>query len=307
MSDRLRRNLVFAVVAALVLGAAFFLVSRDGGGDAGVTGLAPVGGNLFDDGDEIAGAGRGVLSPDGANLAVLTPDGLGIVDGNEVRPITQPGSNVVDVAWFGNGGTLLVAEGPTPTGLLAVVDADGNVRGSVRLEPSVAFGTGHGMAVAPGGRRAVVTAVERPALAPADQRRLVFVDLETGATRDLTPPGGPDEHQPFFLDADRVGFVETAPGEGGAVRTLVVSVADGSVLDVAAGARIVGVTDAGKPVLERDGDLLVDGKVLGEVPDGATVSSVHAASGLVVLAQTVTAPEGSSVVRLRRLQVTPTA
>ena len=141
MSHRLRRNLLFAVVAAVVVGAAYFFVTRDATGDAGVTGLAPVGGNLFAEGDEIPGAGRGLLSPDGSNLAVLTPDGLGIVDGNDIRPITEPGSKVVDIAWFGNGGTLLVAEGPVPTGLLAVVDADGEVRGSIPLAPSVGFGT----------------------------------------------------------------------------------------------------------------------------------------------------------------------
>lgn len=302
MSYRLRRNLLFATVAALVLGAVYLYVSREGGTGGQVGGLAPVGGNLFEEGDELRGASRGVLSPDGTNLAVLTPDGLGLVDGNDIRPVTERGSRVVDVAWFGNGATLLVAEGPTPTGTLAVVDADGKVRGSVPLQPSVGFGPGYGMAVGPGGRQAVVTAVERPALA-REQRRLVHVDLETGATRDLTPPGGPDEERPYFLDADRVVFVETTPGEGGGVRTLIVTVSDGSVLDVAAGARVVGVTDGGKPVLERAGALLVDGRRIGEVPAGASVSSVHPASGLAVLAESVTSTDGSTVVRLRRLEV----
>ena len=303
MSYRLRRNLLFAFVAAAVIAATFLYVTRDGASPTRVEGLAPLGGNLFADGDDIAGAGRGLLSPDGSNLAVITPDGLGIVDGNEIRPVTERGTKVVDAAWFGNGGTLLVAEGPTPTGLLAVVDADGKVRGSVPLQPSVGFGTGHGMAVGPGARQAVVTAVDRPALGP-EQRRLVHVDLETGATRDLTTPGGPDEARPFFLDAERVAFVETTPGEGGGVRTLVVSVEDGSVLDVAAGARVVGVTEEGEPVLERAGTLQVDGKAIGQVPAGAEVSSIHPGSGLAVLAETVTAPDGATVVRLRRLDVT---
>ena len=308
MSSRAVRNVVFAVVAALVIGGAFLFVSGREPSPTGVDGLAPVGGNLFADEDEIDGASRGILSPDGANLAVLSPDGLGLVDGNEIRPVTEPGSRVVDAAWFGNGGTLLVAEGPTPTGLLAVVDGDGTVRGSVRLDPSVGFGTGHGMAVAPGGRRAVVTAVDRPPLGP-EQRRVVHVDLETGATRDLTAPGGPDEERPFFLDADRVALVETTAGEagqGGGVRTLVVSVADGSVLDVADGVRVVGVTGEGQPVLQRAGELVVGGKVIGEVPAGATVTSVHPGSGLAVVAESVTSAQGSTVVRLRRLEVTPT-
>jgi hypothetical protein len=298
-----KRNLLFAVVTVLVLGGTFAFVRRDAatsGGSGGVQGLAPVGGNLFADGDTIAGSGRGILSPDGSNLVVLTPDGLGIVDGNDVRNVTEPGSRVVDAAWFGNGGTLLVAEGPTPTGLLAVVDADGTVRGSVPLQPSVGFGTGHGMAVAPGGRAAVVTAVDRPPLGP-EQHRLVHVDLETGATRDLTAPGGPDEERPFFLDADRVAFVER---RGPAVRTTTVAVADGSVLDVADGAEIVGVTTAGKPVLQQGRYLVVDRKGIAEVPERTGVTSIHPASGLAILSETVATPDGGSTARLRRLEVT---
>lgn len=308
MSHRAKRNLGFAVVAAVVFaGAAFYVTRTTTSGDAtspeGVTGLAPLGGNLFAAGDHIAGAYRGVLSPDGSNLAVLTPDGLGLVEnGNDIRPVTDEGSRVVDAAWFGDGATLLVAEGPAPTGLVAVVQADGKVRGSIRLQPSVGFGTGHGMAVAPGGRQAVVTAVDRPPLG-TEQRRLVHIDLETGTTRDLTPPGGPDEERPFFLDAKRVAFVETTVGEGGGVRTLVVDVADGSVLDVAAGVRVVGATDDGKPVLERSGELLLDGRRLAEVPTGTAVSSVRPESGLAVLAETTTASDGTTVTRLRRLRL----
>ena len=305
MSDRLKRNLLFVVVAAAVVGATFAYVTRDSNSPPGVSGLAPLGGNLFADGPTISGGTRGLLSPDGSNLAVITPDGLSlVVDGNDLRSITERGTKVVDAAWFGNGATLLVAEGPVPTGLLAIVDADGEVRGSVPLQPSVGFGTGHGMAVAPGGRLAVVTAVDRPALGP-EQRRLVHVDLETGATRDLTAPGGPDEARPFFLDAERVAYVETPPGEGGGVRTVVVSVADGGVLDVAAGARVVGATDGGQPVLERAGVLVVDGRTIGEVPPGTSVTSVHAASGLAVLAETATTADGAVVARLRRLELSP--
>ena len=305
MSGRTVRVVVALAVAAAVFAGAFLLVRRDDGASS-VTGLAPVGGNLFADGDTISGAARGVLSPDGSNLAVLTPDGLGVVDGNDIRPVTEEGSRVVDVAWFGNGATLLVAEGPTPTGLLAVVDIDGDVRGSVPLEPSVGFGSGYGMAVAPGGRAAVVTAVDRPALGP-EQRRLVHVDLETGATRPLTSPGGPDEEGPHFLDAERVAFVETTPGEGGGVRTLVVKIADGSVVDVAAGARVVGATEEGEPVLDRAGALLIGGRKVAEVPAGAAVSSVHPGTRTAVLAESQTAADGTAVVRLRRLRLSASA
>ena len=307
MSPKLRRNLLFAGVSALVVAAAVVYVRVTSADDGAPTaqGLRPLGGDLFADGDSIPGSGRGVLSPDGSNLAVITPDGLGIVQGNEIRPVTEPGTKVVDAAWFGNGATLLVAEGPTPTGLLAVVDADGTVRGSVPLSPSVGFGTGHGMTVAPGGRAAVVTAVDRPALGP-EQRRLVHVDLETGTTRDLSPPGGPDEDHPFFLDEDRLAFVETTPGDGGGVRTLVISVSQGGALDVAAGARVVGATQAGQPVLERAGELLVQGRRIGQVPAGSSVTSVHPESGLAVLTEVVTAADGSTVARLRRLELVAT-
>lgn len=297
MSAGVRRALLVGVAVVVVAAVAAFVVTRTEE-PPGVT----IAGGPFAEGDSIAGATRGVLSPDGSQLAVLSPDGLGLAVGNRIRPITDDGSRVVDVAWFPNGSTVLVAEGPVPTGLLAVVDIDGTVRGSIPLAPSVGFGDGHGMVVAPGGRRAVVTAVDRPALA-AEQRRLVHVDLETGATRDLTPPGGPDETRPFFLDAERIAFVETTPGDGGGVRTVVIALADGSVLDVATGVRVVGVTDGGQPVLERSGELVIDGRRVGRVPAGTSLTSVHAGTGLGVLAESVTAADGSTTARLRRLDL----
>ena len=298
MTGRLRRTLVAVAITVVVVAVAFVFVSRDGSPEPGVS----LGGRPFSDVETIPSARRGILSPTGSQLAVLTADGLGLAVDEDIRPITERGSRVVDMAWFANGSTLLVAEGPTPTGLLAVVDIDGKVRGSIPLQPSVGFGTGFGMAVAPGGREAVVTAVDRPALG-AEQRRIVHVNLETGATRDLTPPGGPDEERPFFLDEGRVAFVETATGEGGAVRTLVVDVADGGVLDVAAGVRVVGATDDGKPVLQRGGELVIDGRTVGQIPAGSAVTSVDPASGLAVLAESVTAADGTTTTRLRRLQL----
>ena len=65
---------------------------------------------------------------------------------------------------------------------LAVVDVDGTVRGSIGLQDAVEFGSGHGSAIAPGGKRAVMTAVVRPPLEP-QRRFLVDVDLETGILR----------------------------------------------------------------------------------------------------------------------------
>jgi hypothetical protein len=292
---------VAAVIVAVVAGGAFLFVARGDRSPSGVSGLVPVGGDPFGDGDTIAGAARGVLSPNGADLAVLTPDGLGIAQRRKIQSVTEPGTKVVDVAWFGNGATLLVAEGPTPTGFLAVVDVDGKVRGSVPLRPSVGFGTGHGMDVAPGGKQAVVTAVERPALGP-EQRHLVLVDLETGATRELTPLGGPDEERPFYLDAGHVAFSESAPS----ARAVVVDVATGTTEELAVGATVVGVTADGRPVLEQGGVVSVAGRDLGTIPDGTSVTSVHVASGtegVAVVAETAVATDGARTVQLRRVRL----
>jgi hypothetical protein len=199
---------VFVAVAAVV----FVVVRPDRPSPVG--GLRAVGSDPFGDGTQVDGvARRAVLGDDGHRLAVITDDGLSVAEHGGLRPVTRRGSNVVDVAWFANGSTVLVAEGPVPTGGLAVVDVDGHVRGTVPLQPSVGFGTGHGMVELPGGKSAVVTAVDRPALAP-ERHWLVRVDLVTGATSDLTAPGGPDEEGPVVVDDDLVAYTSTSAASG---------------------------------------------------------------------------------------------
>lgn len=279
---------VLVIVALLgVISAVVFVVMRPD--TTGVRGLAPVGARPFGDDDEIdADARSAILSEDGNHLAVVGDDGLGIAENGRIRPVTRPGTRVVDAAWFGNGATLLVAEGPIPTGALAVVDTDGTVRGSVPLSPSVGFGSGHGMAVAPGGRRAVVTAVERPPFG-GEELHLVLVDLETGATSALTDPGpGPQERGPWFLDADTVAFTEAT--EGGRPLARTIDVGSRLVVDVGADGTVVGVGRS-SVIVQHEREIVAvpipgaGGKrvVLGGVPDGTSLTSVDALGGVAIV------------------------
>jgi hypothetical protein len=280
---------VFVAIAA----AAFVLQRREEPSPVG--GLAAVGAEPFGDGDELAvAAERVVLDGSGTRLAVITDDGLGVADRGALRPVTASGSHVVDAAWFGNGATLLVAEGPVPTGGLAVVDVDGHVRGTVPLSPSVGFGTGHGMVVLRGGKRAVVTAVERSALGP-EQRHLVAVDLTTGATTPLTEGGGPDEAGPAELDDGRLAYTETTdPGSPPTVRVLDPSTgaaadagpgelvaAAGHWLAVLRGAALVAVDVA----VDAAGgaDAATTPRTLVTVPAGRTVAAADPVAGQAVL------------------------
>ncbi len=293
-----------AVVAVLVLGLVYFFVSQKE--STGVEGLAPAGDQPFGNGDSLDGARRGIYSDTGGRLAVVRDDGLALAQGGQFVPITARGSNVVDAAWFRNGATLLVAEGPVPTGTLAVVDIDGQVRGSVPLTPSVGFGSGHGMTVAPGGRQAVVTAVDRPVL-DQEQRRLVVVDLETGMTRDLTPPGGPDELRPFYLDRGRVAFTELAAD--GNPRALIADVATGEIEEVAAGASVAGTIDDEVVLLDGRGRLVrptSPERILATIPRGAALSTLDPSGSTAVIAETVDRPDGGRFGRLRRLELATT-
>lgn len=279
---------VFVAVTALV-----FLVVRPRS-EAPVSGLRAVGSQPFGDGDVLAAvAVRAVLDPTGGRLAVITDDGLSVAEDGGLRRVTARGSHVVDAAWFANGTTLLVAEGPIPTGGLAVVDIDGRVRGTIPLSPSVGFGGGNGMAVLPGGKRAVVTAVERPALQP-EQRYLALVDLETGATSSLTEPGGPDESGPVPLDDGRIAFTERGAsgaggGDAGATVRIVDPVAGG--LDGAGAGTVVGAAD--RAVVVRTGrelrlrplgaDGAGAGRLLVTIPDGATAVGADPGAGEAVV------------------------
>jgi hypothetical protein len=245
---RVARTVFAVAVVVAVFVAAWFLFARTEGDDVG--GLGAAGPAPFDGtGSLPPGPSRAVYSPTGARLAVLQAGRVDMAVGGAFRRVTRANGNVVDVAWFGNSSTLLVAEGPASTGGLAVVDIDGTVRGSVPLDGAHAFGTGHGMSVAPGGKRAALTAVTRPALT-GEQRHVVEVDLESGAVRDVTTVGGPDEYGPRYLD------------DG----TLVYSTADD---------RVVGVYRGADAIRVRGGRLVTArGRDLGGLPPAVTVVDV---------------------------------
>jgi hypothetical protein len=299
-----KRAVAALAVVAIVASLALVLVGG-GGGTPPVRGLDPAGADAFGADGVVAGALRGIHDGAGTRLAVITADGLGVAEGGRIRAVTARGTRVVDAAWFANGSTLLVAEGPVPTGALAVVDLDGTVRGSIPLTPSVGFGDGHGMAIAPGRPVAVVTAAERPTL-EAEQLHLVVVALETGETRPLTEAGGPDELGPVFTDAGHVAFTERAAD--GAVRARLIDLETGAVTDIAEGTSVAGAAGASVVVLRGRDLLRVDAPgrppvALGRLPAGSGLTSVDAAGGEAVVVETVTGPAGDRTTRLRRVEI----
>lgn len=243
------------------------------------------------------------FSPSGRMVLVRTGAGIGIAtgrDGSEgqgdgaaqgpVQLLTPPGSRAVDGAWFPGETAILIAEGPISTGQLAVVELDGTVRGAIPTSPSFAVGTGHGMAVSPDGRRAVVTATEREPVGGRRHLHLLSVDLERGEVTELTSADGPDESGPIYLSEERVLFTETAADDQASSRAMVLDVDSGAVEAVSpagADARAVGVV-SGRAVYVHSGDIWIAGA--GEprmVADGldADVLAVHPSGSFVVTRQ----------------------
>ena len=309
----MKRLVVAALVVVAVVATVFFFVARTSGPP--VAGLAPQGPDAFSHNAVEPGPYRGWFSPDGAKLAVLSADGLGLAEGGKVRPLTPKGSRVVDGAWFHGGTALLVAEGPVPTGTLAVIDTEGRDKGTVTLAPSVAFGNGFGMTVSPDNKQAVVTAVERPTLAQTEQRWLVRVDLATGETTTLTPKDDTEEVGPVYLDAHTVMYTARAVGRPPVVRTIDVDTRE--VRDVSApgtSARAIGT-------IGSDGQLLVivtgrsieavtrsggAGQRLGTVPAAAELIAVQPTGTLALIATSVVdAAQGSQSTQLRAMRVGP--
>lgn len=286
--SRDRAPLVLAIAAIAVLlaaGVAVWVLRSD---EPQITGLGPATPAPFPASGALgSGPHRAWYSADGARLAVLSDGAIGTVHEGTVRLITSRGGNVVDAAWFAAGTALLVAEGPTPTGGLAVVETSGKVRGTIALDPVVAVGSGLGMTIAPGGKRAVITAVERSQFGE-QTTRLVSVDLTTGRTSDLAPQGAP-ARGPHFVDASTVAFTRVgSTGTEAVVRNL----GTGSEVVLGPGA-VVGVVGAGESIAVQSPDGIVSyrprgggRRVLAASPGGSVVA-VHPSGAVAVVATLV--------------------
>jgi len=277
------------VVAVVAVTAAAVVITAEEDAPAVLPDAAAVFG---DDGVLFASPRWARFSPTGRLVLVRTSAGIGLATGDDETPdsevalLTPPGSRAVDAAWFPGETAVLVAEGPIPTGQLAVVELDGTVRGAVPLTPSFGVGTGHGMTVSPDGRHAVVTAEEREAVGGMLHLHLVFVDLEEGLVTELTRPDGPDESGPTFVSSEQVAYTETTAGADGGSRAMVLDLADGTVEPVSPlgdRARAVGVVN-GVPVYVSGDDVWIaargarrrlaaglDGDVLAVHPTGSLV------------------------------------
>lgn len=280
-----RSSLVLSLAALAVVvaaGAAVWVLRSD---EPRITGLGPATPAPFPASGSLAsGPHRAWYSADGARLAVLTDGAVGTVSDGTVRLITKSGGNVVDAAWFAAGTALLVAEGPVPTGGLVVVETTGKVRGTIALDPAVGVGPGLGMTIAPGGKRAVVTAVDRPPFGE-QTTRLVSVDLTTGRTTDLVPGG----RGPHFVDAATIAFTRT---RGAGSEAVVRDLGSGAEVVLGGGA-VVGVVGAGESIVVQSTRGLVSFDPRGGArrvlsgPPGGSVVAVHPSGAVAVVASLV--------------------
>ena len=238
----MKRALALLTVLAVVVGAAILYVGRPKG-ETQVQRSTRGAPEIFDeDGVVSGGAAKAQFNAAGTRLVVLTSEGVGIVEDGEIRTITPPEAAIADVGWLTGTTDVAVVQSPVAD-RIALINIDGSETGFVPLSPSLEVGSGHGLVVDTERRRAVIGVERRPTLEPL-QRYLVMVNLQSGESRDLTPPGGPDELGPFWLDESRILFTRIEDGESTAV---VLSLADGTEETVAVRARAVGVT-SGVPI-----------------------------------------------------------
>ena len=242
------------------------------------------------------GAAKAQFNAAGTRLLVLTSDGVGIVEEGEIRLITPPQAAIADAGWLTGTTDVAVVQSPVAD-RIALINLDGTETGFVPLSPPLEVGTGNGLVVASERRRAVIGVERRPALQPID-RNLVLVDLTTGQSSDLTPPDGPDEVAPFWVDDTRVLFTEV---DDAGSRVVVLDISDGSRNVVAVDATGVGVI-AEVPVYVGNGrvaaDLGADPQILYTLKEGERVAAVDPVSGRLAISEST--PTGT---RLRAQEV----
>lgn len=230
-----RTAAVLTLIALLVGGAIVYVGRPRGGTEVERTTRGAI--EIFDDEGLVGeGAAKAQFNPAGTRLAVVTSQGAGVVEEGAIRVITPPEATVAEAGWLTGTTDLAVLQSPVAD-RIAIINADGRDTGFVPLSPPLEVGSGHGIAIDSARRRAVIGIERRPALEPV-QRNLVVVDLRTGESRDLTPPGGPDEFGPFWLDDGRVLFTQASDGS---TAPAVLDVATGAVTTIAADGRAVGV------------------------------------------------------------------
>jgi hypothetical protein len=172
---------------------------------------------IFDEGGLVAGgAAKAYFNGTGTRLVLVSSEGVGVVEEGEIDIITPPQAQIAEATWLTGTTDIAVVQAPVAD-RIAIINADGNETGFVPLQPSVEVGSGHGLAIDTARRRAILGVERRPSLEPA-QRYLVSIDLRSGAVTELTPPGGPDEVGPFFLDDSTIIFTRLTDGEPEMIR-----------------------------------------------------------------------------------------
>lgn len=253
-------------VAAVVIGAVGFAAISDRGSDA-TPSLSPPSGPAFDEDKALpVGPSEGSFSPDGRRVAVLDNASVALASRGKLRRVTAS-NRIVDFAWMPNSDSVLVAEGPIPTGQVSVVTLDGKVKGTARLNPSIGFGTGYGMSVDATGTSAAVIAVDRDPIGGRERTDLAIINLTTGAVKRFATPEQ-DEQGPVFVDDDTIAL----SANGNAV---IVDVATGtrrSMPNQSGVARVLGATDAGHVVLAESG--VVGEQVVSVALDGSARKSL---------------------------------
>ncbi|HUR50034.1 MAG TPA: hypothetical protein VMY88_10990 [Acidimicrobiales bacterium] len=292
----MKRAVVLLTLMAVVIGGAIFYVGRPRGETRVERSTRGAPGVFDGDGRVAGGAGRAQFNAAGTRLVVVSSEGVGIVEEGEVRLITPPQAAIADAGWLTGTTDVAVVQSPVAD-RIALINLDGTETGFVPLSPSLEVGSGHGLAVDTERRRAVIGIERRPSLEPL-QLHLVMVDLKTGQSHDLTPPGGPDESGPFWLDDSRILFTRV---DGADSKAVVLNLGDGTEKVVAVNAKAVGAI-AGAPVFVSNGrvsaDVGADPQILYTLKSGEAVVAVDPVGGRLALSES--SPTGS---RLRAQDV----
>lgn len=292
----MKRALALLTAVAVVIGGIIFYVGRPRGETRVERTTRGAPGVFDDDGVVAGGAAKAQFNAAGTRLLVLSSEGVGIVEEGEIRVITPAEAAIADAGWLTGTTDVAVLQAPVAD-RIALINLDGTETGFVPLNPSLEVGSGHGIVVDTERRRAVIGVERRPTLEPL-QLHLVMVDLTNGSTRDLTPPGGPDELSPFWLDDSRILFTRV---EGRDSKAVVLNLADGTEEVVAVGARAVGGI-AGAAVFSGNNrvaaDVGADPQLLYTLKEGESVAAVDPVGGRLALLQST--PTGT---RLRAQDV----